>query len=333
VPERTEQVREESDSLLIRRMAAGDHGAAAELFRRYRTAMLRLSNRIAREVAVAEDAVQDACLQAWRQADRYDASRGSVQVWLLVITRGRVMDRLRARVLRESHIKPGFDVDTATAPATSFDGVLDERARFRVVATVMDFLPPADRRTLELAYYQGLTHTEIAAHLDVPLGTAKTQLRRGLQTLRKATDGRDRRPFVWGDGGAGFDALPLEGLSLLVVDDDADTLKLTTLVLERAGAVVLPTARPERAVDRMESVWPDVALIDLEMPELDGCDVLALLRSRSAKLDRVLPAIAFSAHAADLDRHRTRSAGFDLHLAKPVSPSLLVRSIAALVSR
>ena len=86
-----------------------------------------------------------------------------------------------------------------------------------------------------------------------------------------------------------------------------------------------------QAVERLETVWPDAALIDLEMPELDGYALIGRLRRMCEQLGRRLPAIAFTAHGLASDRHQTRSAGFDLHLAKPIRPALLVSGIAGLV--
>lgn len=268
------------DYELMRRVAARDNDAPAELFRRYGDAMFALSYRIARDQMLAEDAVQDACLQAWRDADRYDPGRGNVLSWLLVITRGRTLDRLRSRQIRDDRIRPGFDVDSASALECPVDVALERRDRLGMVDAVMDVLPSADRRAIELAYFEGLTHTEIADRLDLPLGTAKTQLRRGMQILRAAVDDRPRRPFQWRPN-TGVAAAALGDCHVLVVDDEPDTVKLTTLVLKRAGASVVTASSTLQAVDRLEALWPDVALIDLEMPGLDGYALMARLRAIS----------------------------------------------------
>lgn len=311
----------------MRRVSAHEHDAPDELFRRHGNAMFALSFRIARDHALAEDAVQDARLQAWRDADRYDPARGNVLSWLLVITRGRTLDRVRSRQVRDGRIRPGFDVDSATAVQCPVDVALERRDRLGVVDAVLDVLPGADRRTVELAYFEGLTHTEIADRLDVPLGTAKTQLRRALQTLRTAVDDRARRPFQWrAQTPAAGPALA--DMDILVVDDEADTVKLTTLVLKRAGATVVTASSVAQALDRLESFWPDVALIDLEMPELDGYTLMARLRALCERYERRLPAIAFTARGAESERQMTQSAGFDLHLVKPIRPAALVSAVA-----
>ena len=293
--------------------------------------MFALSCRIARDPALAEDALQDARLQAWRDADRYDPARGNVLSWLLVITRGRTLDRLRSRQIRDERIRPGFDVDSAAAAECPVDVALEQRDRLGMVDAVMDVLPGADRRAIELAYFEGLTHTEIADRLDLPLGTAKTQLRRAMQTIRTAVDDHPRRPFQW-RATPEKPAAALADCNVLVVDDEPDTVKLTTLVLRRAGASVVTAGSTRQALDRLEALWPDVALIDLEMPGLDGYDLIARLRGMCAQLGRRLPAVAFTAHGHDRDRQLTHSAGFDLHLAKPIRPGLLVSAISRLLA-
>jgi RNA polymerase sigma-70 factor (ECF subfamily) len=316
-------------------MSCQDGDASTELFRRYGAAMFALACRIARDPALAEEASQDACVQAWRDASRYDASRGSVLSWLLVIVRGRTLDRLRARQTREGYIRCGFDADTTSSTECAADDAFETRDRIGVVDAALDVLPDNDRRAIQLAYYEGLTHTEIADRLDVPLGTAKTQLRRGMQTLRTAMHDGPRRPFQWRATAAVSvaSALPLVDVSVLVVDDEADTVKLTTLVLKRAGASVVCAASAQQALERLENAWPDIALIDLEMPDVDGYALMTRMRGLRKAHTRRLPAAAFTARGAARDRERTRSAGFDLHFAKPIRPSLLVDGLMRLSRR
>lgn len=318
------------DEELIRRVAAQDDEAPAELFRRHGSAMFSLSYRIARDHALAEDALQDARLQAWRHADRYDPARGTVLSWLLVMTRGRTLDRLRSRQLRDGRAHPGFDVDSAAADQCPVDVALERRDRLGMVDAVMDVLPGADRRALELAYFEGLTHTEIADRLELPLGTAKTQLRRALQTVRTAVDERPRHPFQWrAQTPANLQALA--DINILVVDDEVDTVKLTSLVLKRAGATVATAASAAQALDRLEARWPDVALIDLEMPGLDGYGLKARLRDVCLSQSRLLPTVAFTARSGERERLLTVSAGFSLHLVKPIRPALLVDAVVQLL--
>jgi len=311
-------------------VATHEGEAPAELFRRHGSAMFALSYRIARDHALAEDALQDARLQAWRQADRYDPARGTVLSWLLVMTRGRTLDRLRSRQLRDGRVDPGFDVDSAAADQCPVDVALERRDRLGMVDAVMDVLPGPDRRTLELAYFEGLTHTEIADRLALPLGTAKTQLRRALQTVRTAVDERPRQPFQWRAQTPGT-VQALADINILVVDDEVDTVKLTSLVLKRAGATVATAASAVQALDRLEAHWPDVALIDLEMPGLDGYGLKARLRDLCQRHSRLLPTVAFTARSGERERQLTVSAGFSLHLVKPIRPALLVDAVVQLL--
>lgn len=310
-------------------MAARDADATAELFRRHAAAMFALSVRLCRDPGLAEEALQDARVQAWRDAGRYDPARGTALAWLLIITKGRTLDRLRSRQLREDRIRPGFDTDTASAPDAPVDVAFERRERLGAVDAVLDVLPGPDRRTIELAYFEGLTHTEIADRLALPLGTAKTQLRRALQTLRIAVDDRPRHPFRWRAAPAPG-ARGLAGLNVLTVDDELDTVKLTTLVLKRAGATVLAASSGAEALGRLDAGWPDLALIDLEMPEIDGYELLARLQRASEGNGRRIPAVAFTARATDRDRELTRAAGFAAHLVKPVRPAHLVAVVASL---
>ena len=333
--DRGRDVRRDTDVELIRRMAARDGEAAAELFRRHHRAMLAVACRISRDRVLAEDATQDACLQAWRDADRYEVERGSVQSWLHTIVRGRTLDALRARQTRHEHVRPGLDPDASRAPGASVDAALERRLCLRAVDAALAVLPEQEGHAIKLAYYEGLTHTEIATRLDVPLGTAKTKLRRGMQVLRTAVDGRRGRPFdlVERRRSAPSSVVTLSGLHIFVVDDEQDTIKLTTLILQRAGASVTCAASAGEAIQRLGALWPDVALIDLGMPDADGYAVMAHVPALRQTRARALPAVAFTALASADDRAHTRTAGFALHLAKPIGPARLVDAIASVASR
>lgn len=310
-------------------MAAGEAAAMDDLYGRFRSGMLALALRISRDRTVADDAVQDALMQAWRDAARYDPTRGSVAAWLGVITRGRTLDRLRSQQLRTARVVAEIDPDTTRSHHVSPHDHCETHERLALVSAVLEVLPRPDRSTVELAL-EGFTHTEIAARLGLPLGTAKTQLRRGLDALRAAASVRPRRPFRWQARRAASDS-SLDHAHILVVDDEADTRKLTALVLRRAGAVVITAESAAQACDRVSSLWPDLALIDLEMPERDGYDLLRALRQREVEgFD--LPAIAFTANSSAVERRRTAAAGFELHLAKPIAPGLLVRNVARVLA-
>ena len=170
-------------------MARGDASAAGELYDRHAGAVYSLALRMLSDGAEAEDVVQDVFTQAWRQAGRYDPSRAPVIGWLLVMTRARTLDRLRAR---RSRIAPAA-LDAMTAdpvepgPGQELQAIgNEEAARLR---RALDALPDGQREAIELAYYKGLSQSDIAEALQQPLGTVKTRIRTGLLKLRDALRG------------------------------------------------------------------------------------------------------------------------------------------------
>jgi RNA polymerase sigma-70 factor (ECF subfamily) len=172
----------------LRRLALGDQASAAGLYDRHARPVYSLIFRIVGDEGESEDALQDVFAQAFRQAGRYDVSRGPVAAWLLMMARSRSIDRLRARRARPEaqtsdaeHAMdemPGSQPDAASA-------MLDEE-QARMVQRALSALPLIQRVAIELAYYDGLSHREIAERLEEPLGTVKTRIRLGLLKLRDA---------------------------------------------------------------------------------------------------------------------------------------------------
>ena len=169
--------------MVVARLAAGDMDAAAELYDRHAAQIYALARRILRDDGDAEDIVQEVFSQAWRTAVRYQEGRGSVVTWLLMMTRTRALDKIRARQSRPSTdgnvVPESIQATELSAPDTM---VAAEEAR-RVREALLT-LPDVQRTALELAYYEGLTQSEIAARLSEPLGTVKTRMRTALSTLR-----------------------------------------------------------------------------------------------------------------------------------------------------
>jgi RNA polymerase sigma-70 factor (ECF subfamily) len=172
----------------LRRLADGDAGAAAALYDRHARAIYSLILRILGDEAEAEDVVQDVFAQVWRQAARYDESRGVVAAWLLMIARTRALDRLRARRARPEGKLVADERSPDELPATAPDvaDVLVDAERARRVREALRALPLLQRVAIELAYYEGLSQSEIAARLEQPLGTVKTRIRLGLMKMREA---------------------------------------------------------------------------------------------------------------------------------------------------
>ena len=174
------------EAQLVRAVAGGDADALSKLYDRYSGMLLGLAHRVLGDASDAEEILQEAFLQAWNQAARYDPGRSSVSTWLVLITRSRAIDRLRSRKVAER---------TAIAAQkerhelnTSPEGVrdvlmLERRQRLR---TELDRLPAEQCEVLELAFYRGMTQSEIAEQSDIPLGTVKTRTLLAVKKLRRA---------------------------------------------------------------------------------------------------------------------------------------------------
>jgi RNA polymerase sigma-70 factor (ECF subfamily) len=168
------------DTALLTRMGQRDENAMEEIFRRYSGAVYSVALRVLRDSGQAEDVLQEVFLQLWRDPGAFIQQRGSLGGWLVVVARNRAIDLLRRR-------KPSDPVEEV-ALASSIN-VADEAERnttIQKVRQVIAALPEEQRKTLELAYFEGLSHTEIASRTGDPLGTVKTRIRQGLISLRKA---------------------------------------------------------------------------------------------------------------------------------------------------
>ncbi len=161
----------------------------AELYDRHARPIYSLALRILGDETEAEDIVQEVFSQAWKQAARYNASRGAVGAWLLTLARSRAIDRLRAKRARPGDVSDervaGQLVD-AGPPADLLVLSSEQVARVRAA---LDELPLLQRAAIELAYYEGLTHAEIADRLEQPLGTVKTRIRLAMLKLRDVLAG------------------------------------------------------------------------------------------------------------------------------------------------
>ncbi len=188
------------DSDLIARAADGDEHAMAVLYDRYGQVLHALAYRIVGERADAEEVVLDTFAQAWRDATRFEAARGSVAGWLTTIARSRALDLVRARSRRD-RITASAAADRPESPpamggwrADPSSGVYHSERREQV-QLALDTLSPPQRRAIELAFFEGLSQSEIAELLKEPLGTIKTRVRLGMQKLRECL-----RPFYFERG-------------------------------------------------------------------------------------------------------------------------------------
>ncbi|HXC24909.1 MAG TPA: sigma-70 family RNA polymerase sigma factor [Gemmatimonadaceae bacterium] len=172
------------DAAIVSRMANGDEAALAVLYDRWMQAVYSLAMHLLRDADEAEDVVEETFWQAWQRAATFDATRGTVRSWLLMIGRSRALDRLRARQRQRDEIVK--DSDQLLSVAADSDPLLDAEGAERrtLVLQALQELPDDQRRALELAYFRGLSQTEVAEFLGEPLGTIKTRMRLGMQKLR-----------------------------------------------------------------------------------------------------------------------------------------------------
>lgn len=184
-----------SDSALVNQLTAGDENALSAIYDRYSAMLFGMLMRILNNKQTAEEVLQDIFLQLWRNAAKFDSSRGSLPAWLLVIGRNRAISRLRGRpsleILEETE---GLYANTLA----SSQNIEDEASRTQVMEklkTALGELPEEQRQAVELAYFQGMTQTEIATRTGSPLGTVKTRIRTAMHSLKKILDdGKARQP-------------------------------------------------------------------------------------------------------------------------------------------
>ena len=169
-----------SDAMLMARVRAGNESAMAELYERYSNIVYGVALRVLGEAGAAEDLLQEVFMQLWRTSASFDASRGSLPAWLAVISRHRAIDQLRKR-------RPETDIAEISIPFhPDLDGATDRKIMIGKIRGLLNNMPKEQRRLLDMAFFEGLTHAEIAAKTGEPLGTVKTRIRAGLQNLRKA---------------------------------------------------------------------------------------------------------------------------------------------------
>ncbi|SLM49156.1 putative RNA polymerase sigma factor, sigma-24 homolog [Nitrospira japonica] len=175
------------DPALFARIVKGDQQAFSELYDLSCTLLYTLAIRILGNREEAEEVLQDVYLEVWRKVARYDVGRGTPVAWLITLTRSRAIDRLRARSARGYQTTDSLERDAAAQirdmSPSPFETQADQELRL-AVGTAMASLPAAQQQAIELAYYEGLSHMEIAARLNQPLGTVKTRIKLGMSKLR-----------------------------------------------------------------------------------------------------------------------------------------------------
>jgi RNA polymerase sigma-70 factor (ECF subfamily) len=168
-----------NDQTLIDRVGMGEQQAMTEIFDRYARLVYSVALRVLKESGQAEDVTQEVFFQLWRNPNSFSSSRGSLAAWLLVIARNRAIDHLRQR-------RYGETVDEVIiASATNLHNEAERRIIMQRVRGIIGDLPQEQQQSLQMAYFEGLSHSEIAEKTGQPLGTIKTRIRSALTSLRK----------------------------------------------------------------------------------------------------------------------------------------------------
>ncbi|MBI5386904.1 MAG: sigma-70 family RNA polymerase sigma factor [Verrucomicrobia bacterium] len=180
----------DADAELLRAVARGDEAALSQLYDRLARILLSVAVRILRDPAAAEDVLQDVFVLIWEKAATYDPRLGKPLTWAVTLTRNKSVDRLRAAQRAGRFVEAAtaeMEGDGVVAPAAGEELLSEETAS--LVRSALMQLPAEQRQAIELAFFGGLTQTEIAAVLRAPLGTVKARIRRGLVQMREALEG------------------------------------------------------------------------------------------------------------------------------------------------
>ena len=179
----------QSDHHLLAGIASGSTDALGALYDAHARVVFGLAKRILGKPEDAEEIVQDVFAQVWRDAKKYEASRATVAGWLVMLTRTRAIDKLRARKARPDLDQPNDPVpilSASLAKSLTPEALAVSGAEAARIGAALETLPGEQRRFIDLAYFEGLSQSEIAEHTGTPLGTVKTRMRTALQTLRAA---------------------------------------------------------------------------------------------------------------------------------------------------
>jgi RNA polymerase sigma-70 factor, ECF subfamily len=174
-----------SDAALVQQLLRRDVRAFEQLYDRHSRIVYGLVLRILQQGSTAEEVVQDVFLQLWRNASQYQASRGPFVPWLLTLARNRALDTLRLKSERQRRREDQTEELPQIAQVPQYEQALDEKRRAEVVRSLMSSLSAPQKKAIELAYFEGLSHTEIAEALHEPLGTVKSWIRNGLIRLKE----------------------------------------------------------------------------------------------------------------------------------------------------
>ena len=186
------------DQTLLALVAKGDQQAFSTLYDHSSRLLFTLAIRILGSREDASELLRDVYVDVWRKVSRYDVGRGTPVAWLVTLTKSRAIDQLRARASRGYRATNTLEAGTAAQPADPSPNPFETRADHELrlaVGSAVAGLPQAQQQAIGLAYYEGLSHAEIAARLNQPLGTVKTRIKLGMSRLRESLQ-------QWGNHGA-----------------------------------------------------------------------------------------------------------------------------------
>ena len=178
-----------SDEALMERLVRCEEQAFEQLYARYSRVVYSLILRITGQPASTQEIVQEVFLQLWRKAHAYQPSRGSVQPWLLTLARHRALDQVRRKDEKQRQREQGMENYSLEAAMPDPEQWVDQQRRAKQVRDLIGSLPEAQRRAIELAYFEGMTQSEIPKAMNEPLGTVKTWIRSALLRLRQELAG------------------------------------------------------------------------------------------------------------------------------------------------
>ena len=173
------------DLTLVKRLLQKDVDAFEQLYDRHSRAVYGLVLRILQQAGTAEEVVQDVFLQLWRNAAQFDSSRGPFLPWLFTLARNRALDTLRLKSERQRRREDQTEELPPISTAPEYEDQIDEKRRAEKIRALIGALNPQQKKAIELAYFEGLSHTEIATALKEPLGTVKSWIRNGLLRLKE----------------------------------------------------------------------------------------------------------------------------------------------------
>jgi len=177
-----------NDAALMAQLVRRDQQAMEQLYDRYARVVYSIALRITRQPASAEEVVQDVFLLLWRNAHRYAAERGALEPWLLTLARNRSLDFLRMKAEKQRRHEDAIEDATLPGYAPAPESIIDRQRRAQRVRALVAGMPAAQRQAIELAFFDGMTHSQVAQALAQPLGTVKSWIRNGLLRLRESLE-------------------------------------------------------------------------------------------------------------------------------------------------